>query len=251
MDTTQRAQGKVVIITGAGSGMGAAHASLLAQHGAHVVVTDVNREQGSAVARDIGNGNSTFMPLDVSDYDSWTEVANRTVELYGTIDVLINNAGIAKKGDVDSLPADDWEDTLRVDLSGAFFGMKACVPTMKEMRNGSIINISSIAGVQGFKGSVAYSTAKWGLVGLTKTSAMDLGEFGIRVNTVHPGSIETPMTSELTRGIGQIPLGRVGKPEEVSYLVLHLASDESRFTTGSTFVVDGGETAGNNIRGMV
>ncbi len=244
----ERLAGKVALITGAASGMGASHARMLAEHGARVVITDVSEEMGQDLAREIGSEHAHFVHLDVTDFDQWREAVRTTVEHFGKLDVLVNNAGIFTSGSVEEATLADWDKTLAIDLNGTFYGMKAALPALRENKTASIINISSIAGVTGFKNRAAYSAAKWAVQGLTKTSALDLGEYNIRVNCVHPGSVETPLTANLKRGLGQVPLGRAAQVEEISSLIVYLASDESTFTTGGSFVIDGGETAGNNLR---
>lgn len=245
---SQRVSGKVVLITGAASGMGASHARILASQGAKIVIADIDEEGGSSLAQEIGEDEAAFFELDVTNYENWGEVIKRTVDRFGKLDGLINNAGIFSDGSIEDATLSDWDKTLAIDLTGTFYGMKAALPEFKKNQTSSIINISSIAGVTGFKNRAAYSAAKWGVQGLTKTSALDLGQYNIRVNSIHPGSIETPLTADLKRGFGQIPLGRPGQVEEISHLVVYLISDESTFTSGGTFTIDGGETAGNNLR---
>lgn len=245
---SQRVSGKVVLITGAASGMGASHARMLASQGAKIVIADIDEEGGSSLAQEIGEEEAAFFELDVTNYENWGQVIKRTVDRFGKLDGLINNAGIFSDGSIEDATLSDWDKTLAIDLTGTFYGMKAALPEFKKNQTSSIINISSIAGVTGFKNRAAYSAAKWGVQGLTKTSALDLGQYNIRVNSIHPGSIDTPLTADLKRGFGQIPLGRPGQVEEISHLVVYLISDESTFTSGGTFTIDGGETAGNNLR---
>lgn len=245
---SQRVSEKVVFITGGSSGMGASHARILASQGARVVIADIDETAGEALCDDIGKDTAMFTRLDVTDYDNWVAALQAAVDRFGQLDALINNAGIFSAGSVEDVTLADWDRTLAIDLTGTFYGMKAAVPHLKNNETSSIINISSIAGVVGFKNRAAYSAAKWGVQGLTKTSALDLGKYNIRVNSIHPGSVETPLTADLKRGLGQVPLGRAAQPEEISHLVVYLVSDESTFTSGGTFVVDGGETAGNNLR---
>ncbi|WP_369046715.1 SDR family oxidoreductase [Sinomonas sp. P10A9] len=252
---SDRVAGKVALISGAARGMGASHAQVLAEHGASVVIADLLDDEGRTLAEKINAESNTgigrdvalFVHLDVTDYESWQRAVNAAVERFGTLDVLVNNAGIFTRGSVEDADVDEWRRTIEIDLTGNFLGMKAAVPAMKAS-GGSIINISSIAGLVGFKNRAAYAAAKWGVQGLTKTSAMDLGPYNIRVNSVHPGSVKTPMTAGLARGFGQIPLGRDAETQEISDLILFLASDESSFMTGANLAIDGGETAGNNLR---
>lgn len=245
---SQRVSGKVALITGGASGMGASHARMLVSHGAKVVIADIDAAQGKTLRDELGANQASFIALDVTDYTQWEQAVAQSVESFGKLDVLINNAGIFSSGSVEEATLEDWEKTIAIDLTGTFYGMKAAVPELKKNHTSSIINISSIAGLTGFKNRAAYSAAKWGVQGLTKTSALDLGHHKIRVNSIHPGSVETPLTANLQRGLGQVPLGRAAQVEEVSHLVVYLASDESTFTTGGAFAVDGGETAGNNLR---
>lgn len=245
---SQRVSEKVVFITGGASGMGASHARILAAQGARVVIADIDEAGGKALCDEIGSDVAIFTRLDVTDHDNWVAALQATVDRFGKLDCLINNAGIFSSGSVEDATLADWDKTIAIDLTGTFYGMKAAIPHLKNNETSSIINISSIAGVTGFKNRAAYSAAKWGVQGLTKTSALDLGKYNIRVNSIHPGSVETPLTANLKRGLGQVPLGRAAQVEEISHLVGYLVSDESTFTTGGTFVVDGGETAGNNLR---
>lgn len=228
--------------------MGASHARMLASEGAKVVIADIDKASGIELCRKIGEDNAHFVKLDVANFGNWQNALNDTVAQFGKLDVLINNAGIFSSGSVENTSLSDWNKTMAIDLTGTFYGMKAAVPHLKKNDTSSIINISSIAGVTGFKNRAAYSAAKWGVQGLTKTSALDFGPYNIRVNSIHPGSVETPLTANLKRGLGQVPIGRAAQVEEISYLVVYLASDESTFTSGGTFVIDGGETAGNNLR---
>ncbi|GAA3301105.1 SDR family oxidoreductase [Glutamicibacter nicotianae] len=247
-----RAAGKVVLISGAAQGMGASHARVLASHGASVVIGDlqeqVGRELAVSINEETGRQAAVFAPLNVTKLEDWEEAVRTAVEAFGRLDVLVNNAGIYTPGSVESATLDDWHRTLDIDLNGTFYGMRAAVPELRKQDTSSIINISSIAGLTGFKNRAAYSAAKWAIQGLTKTSALDFGPDGIRVNSIHPGSVQTPLTSGLQRGFGQVPAGRAAQVEEISSLVLYLASDESRFVSGSSIAIDGGETAGNNLR---
>lgn len=140
---------------------------------------------------------------------------------------------------------------MAVNLDGVFYGIRASLEHLRRNDTSAIVNVSSIAGLVGFKGAASYTASKWGVHGLTKTAALELGSEGVRVNSIHPGSIATPLTRHLTRGIGQIPAGRVGTPQDVADLIVHLASDDSRFVNGASITVDGGETAGNNLRGLL
>lgn len=232
--------------------MGASHARALVDAGASVMIGDLQKDVGSALAEEInrsaGREAAAFAPLDVTNLQAWTDAVELTVQTFGQLDVLINNAGIYTPGNVLDASVEDWTRTIDIDLTGTFLGMKAALPELQKRETSSIINISSIAGLVGFKNRAAYSAAKWGVQGLTKTSALDFGQDGVRVNSIHPGSVETPLTEGLKRGYGQVPAGRAAQVEEISSLVLYLASDESRFVSGASIAIDGGETAGNNLR---
>lgn len=247
-----RVSGKVVFISGAAQGMGASHARVLASEGAQVVIGDLQESTAESLAEEIyeaeGRAAATSVRLDVTDLESWQLAIETCVKTFGRLDVLVNNAGIYTPGSVLDAEVDDWHRTIDIDLTGTFYGMKVATAELRKQPTASIINISSIAGLVGFKHRAAYAAAKWGVQGLTKTSALDLGEFGIRVNSIHPGSVSTPLTAGLKRGLGQVPAGRAAEVEEISGLVLYLASDESRFVNGAAIAIDGGETAGNNLR---
>jgi 3alpha(or 20beta)-hydroxysteroid dehydrogenase len=247
-----RAAGKVVLVSGAAQGMGASHARVLAEAGACVVIGDLQVEAGTALAEEInqatGRRAAAFTPLNVTRFEDWTAAVAHAVRTFGALHVLVNNAGIYTPGNVVDASLEDWSRTIDIDLTGTFLGMKAAVPELRKQPTSSIVNVSSIAGLVGFKNRAAYAAAKWGVQGLTKTSALDFGADGIRVNSIHPGSVETPLTAGLKRGYGQVPAGRAAQVEEISALVLYLASDESRFVSGSSIAIDGGETAGNNLR---
>lgn len=244
-----RAAGKVALISCAAQGMGVSHARVLARAGASVVIGDLQQEVGSALAAEIneelGREAACFAPLNVTRFEDWTAAVVLSVATFGKLDVLVNNAGIYTPGSAAEASVEDWQRTIDIDLTGTFLGMKAAVPELKKNETSSIIHVSSIAGLVGFKNRAAYSDAKWGVQGLTKRSAMDFGPDGIRVNSIHPGSVETPLTAGLMRGFRQVPAGRAAQVEEISLLVLYLASDESRFVSGASIAIDGGETAGN------
>ncbi|MER7202177.1 SDR family oxidoreductase, partial [Streptomyces sp. NPDC000188] len=212
--------------------------------GARVVVTDVREEEGAEVAESLG-GQGLFVRHDVSDPDSWGEVVDATLGAFGRIDALVNNAALWRTAPVERETLENFEQLIRVNLLGPFLGIQAVVPAMKEAGGGSVVNVSSTAGLIGIPGHAAYGSTKFGLRGLTRSSALDLAGYGIRVNSVHPGAIDTPMIAGVSgKDWSHLPLGRMGRPEEVGELVLFLASDASSYITGTEFTVDGGSTAG-------
>jgi 3alpha(or 20beta)-hydroxysteroid dehydrogenase len=241
-------EGKIALITGGARGQGEAEGRLFAAEGATVVLADVRDDIGAIVAKDLG-GEAQYHHLDVTDPDAWEAVVADVVARHGRIDVLVNNAGIFQVSGLTTTELADWDRIMSVNATGVFLGMRAVTPTMMEQRAGSIVNISSIAGMRGSAMSFAYSASKWAVRGMTKCAAQELAPFGIRVNSVHPGIIDTPMLEELENGgrreaiRRRIPLGHEATALDVAKLVLFLASDESSYSTGSEFVVDGGMTA--------
>lgn len=247
-----RMQNKVAVITGAGTGMGRTHALLLAREGASVVVTDVNETTGRETAALIekAGGKAIFIRHDVSKASEWEAVCAKAVSHFGRIDTLVNNAGILTLKTVDETTEAEWDLIFDINAKGVFLGIKAVLPGMKLAGGGSIVNISSIYGIVGAPSAAAYQGTKGAVRLLTKSCAVDLAKFNIRVNSVHPGVIATDMTKELLKDpevakvlLGTTILGRPAQPEEVSNAVLFLASDEASFMTGSEMVVDGGYTA--------
>lgn len=241
--TTGRCTGKVALLTGAARGIGAASARALVAEGASVVITDVLDEDGAALAAELvaEHGDvARYLHLDVTSEEEWTAAVAFTVETFGHLDVLFNNAGIANGGQLQRFKMDKWAQILEVNLTGPFLGMRACADAMIAAGGGSIINTSSIEGLRGTPWAHGYVASKWGLRGLTKSVAMELAPRGIRVNSLHPGLIKTPITEGIPDDLIPIPLGRPGQPEEVACFVVFLASDESSFATGSEFVMDGG-----------
>lgn len=240
--------GKVAIITGAARGQGAAEARLFAELGARVVLTDLLAEEGERVAESIGAA-ARFVRHDVGNEIDWRTVVDTAMHEFGRVDALVNNAAVCKVVPLAEQDTAGFEQMLRVNLIGAFLGMQAVTEPMKAAGGGSIVNISSQAGVQGLAGYTAYGASKWGLRGMSKVAAIELGPLGIRVNTVYPGMIDTPMIAHLAveRGLGGhpgAPLTRVGTPEEVADVVAFLASDASSYITGADLTVDGGASAG-------
>ncbi|MDI3419082.1 glucose 1-dehydrogenase [Streptomyces luteolus] len=236
--------GKVAIVTGAARGMGAAEARLFAARGAKVVLTDLLEAEGRATAASIG-ASARFVRHDVTDEDDWATAVATAVDGFGRLDCLVNNAAIYSTSPLVEEDPARFEALLRVDLFGPFLGIRAAAGALRESGGGSIVNISSQAGLQGIWGHGAYGAAKWGLRGLTKTAALELGPDGIRVNSVHPGAVDTAMTAHLgTKEHPGAPLGRVAEPEEVARLVAFLASDDASYLSGAELAVDGGASAG-------
>ena len=237
-----RLHNTVAIITGGARGMGAAHARAFAREGARVVIADVLDDEGRSLAAELGD-TVRYEHLDVTSESEWETVVASTVEAFGTVDVLVNNAGIGNMAAIDNYTLEMWNAVLAVNLTGTFLGIKAVVPVMKAAKHGSIINISSVEGLRGSAGLHGYVASKFAVRGLTKSVAVELGRYNVRVNSVHPGFIVTPMTEQLDFARQQVPLGRPAQPEEVSSLVVFLASEESAYSTGAEFVVDGGMTS--------
>jgi 3alpha(or 20beta)-hydroxysteroid dehydrogenase len=247
-----RLDGKVALVTGAARGQGAAEARAFAAEGASVVLSDVLDDDGQAVAGEIGRA-ARYQHHDVTDEAAWQSAVALAVGEFGRLDILVNNAGISlpPKPIID-VPVADYRHVLEVNLISMYTGIKYAAPEIIRAGGGSIINVSSVNGVVGAPGIAGYVTAKFGIRGLTKTAALELGRSGIRVNSIHPGPIDTPMVQPQSWGgfdmrpilAAKMPLGRIGQPEEVAELVLWLASDASSYCTGSEFVIDGGFLAG-------
>ncbi|MGX9672679.1 glucose 1-dehydrogenase [Mycobacterium sp. HM-7] len=236
-----RVDGKVALITGGARGMGAAHARMLVTEGAKVLIGDILDEPGEALAAELGDA-ARYVHLDVTDADQWAAAVTTATEQFGLLNVLVNNAGISALGKIGEFDMAKWQKCIDVNLTGTFLGMQAVVASMRAAGSGSIINISSIEGMRGATLLHAYVASKWAVRGLTKSAAIDLGKDNIRVNTVLPGFIRTPMTKYFPDDMMTAPLGRPGQSDEVATFVVFLASDESSFATGSEFVVDGGLT---------
>lgn len=242
-----RLDDKVALITGGARGQGAAEAQLFVAAGAQVVITDVLDEIGAATAGRIGRA-CEFMHQDVALENDWADVVGAVVERYGRLDVLVNNAGIFRLGKLDDTSPQMWDQMIAVNQTGVFLGMRAASPAMKANGSGSIVNISSIAGLGSAAVAHAYAATKWAVRGMSKSAAVELAPFGVRVNSVHPGIIETDMLDEFgdamrARMLERIPLGRTARSEEVARLVLFLASDDSSYCTGHEFVADGAMTS--------
>ncbi|OBZ10858.1 SDR family NAD(P)-dependent oxidoreductase [Bacillus sp. FJAT-26390] len=247
-----RLTGKVAIITGAGSGMGREEALLFAKEGATVVATDINEAAVQAVVQEIeaGGGQAAAYAHNVSSEEAWVSVVDQTIKTYGKVDILVNNAGISHAVGLLDTTVEQWNKVMSINLTSTFLGMKHVIPHMQANNGGSIVNISSIAGLSGGSGAGAYTASKGAVRMLTKAAAVDFGKDHIRVNSVHPGFIETPMSAEFVNNkqmlqwfLSQTALPRVGRASEVAEAVLFLASDESAYITGVELPVDGGVTA--------
>ena len=249
-----RLEGKVAIITGAAAGMGKSCAELFAEEGAKVVVTDICVADGEKVVREIKNngGEATFYKLDVSNEKNCKEVTDAVVEKYGKLDILINNAGVTGADKpTHELSEEEWDFVFNVDVKGVFFMTKHAVPHMKANGSGAIVNFSSIYGLVGSRELTSYHAAKGAVTLMTKKDALTYAKDGIRVNSVHPGTIKTPLVQNLidndpeyeAKQLRLHPIGYLGNPIDVAYGVLFLASDEARFVTGTQLVIDGGYTA--------
>ncbi len=223
--------------------MGAAHARLLVAEGAQVVIGDILDDEGKTLAEELGPA-ARYVHLDVTEPEQWEAAVAVAVREFGSLSVLVNNAGIVNGAPVHKFDLDQWRRILDVNLTGTFLGLRAAVPAMKKAGGGSIINVSSIEGLRGAPWAHGYVATKWGVRGLAKSAALELAPLGIRVNSLHPGLIRTPMTENIPDDMVTIPMGRPAAPEEVATFVLFLAGDESSYATGAEFIVDGGLVAG-------
>lgn len=249
-----RLENKVAIVTGGARGIGESIVRAFTAEGAQVVCTDVRDEPGRELAASLGS-RAAYVHLDVSSEAEWAAVVAATRERFGRPTVLVNNAGIFRTAPIESLSAEDYLQTVRVNQLGVFLGMRACIAPMREAGGGSIVNLSSAQGLEGMSNAVAYTASKFAVTGMSRTAGIELAKYRIRVNSVHPGPIATPLIAEAygapdvesataQRAAPGVPLQRWGRPEEVARLVVYLASDESSYSTGSAFLVDGGLTAG-------
>lgn len=247
-----RLDGKIALVTGAARGQGAAIARRFAAEGSRVVLGDVLDEDGKTVADEIGES-ARYVHHDVSDESSWDEAVRTATSTFGGLNVLINNAGILRWAPIHKHSLDDYMAVVNVNQVGCFLGMKAAIPPMREAGGGSIVNTASTAGLEGIAGVIGYSASKFAIRGMTKTAAVELGRWGIRVNAVCPGGINTAMANpfeqppdEQQKAFANVPIARIGTPEEIASLMVFLASDESSYCSGGDFVIDGGWTAGEN-----
>ncbi|MCI0830572.1 MAG: glucose 1-dehydrogenase [Chloroflexi bacterium] len=247
-----RLQGKVALITGAARGQGAAEARLFAQEGAKVVLADVADQDGTIVAAEIAEagGDALYVHLDVTSEDEWIAAVRSAVSSFGKLDILVNNAGIWRRGHVLETSSEQWDEIMGVNAKGVFLGTKAAIPEMRKAGGGSIINISSTAGLVGSRTSSAYSASKGAVRIFTKSTAVQYAAEGIRANSIHPGPIDTDMGDQVwpdadsrKAAVARTALSRIGTAQDIAYGALYLASDESSFVTGSELVIDGGVTA--------
>ena len=245
---TNRFDGKVIVVTGGARGMGAAHARAFAAEGGRVVIGDVLDDDGETLAKEIGDA-ARYRHLDVSSENSWSEFMAAAERDLGPVSVLVNNAGIGGGGPVETMTLDAWRSVLAVNLDGVFLGTRAAIASMRRGGGGSIVNISSWAGLAGTPFSSSYTASKFAVRGFTKAVAMEVAGYGIRVNSVHPGYIRTPILGPLADEVatGKVALKRMGRPDEVARTVLFIASDDASYTTGAEFSVDGGWAAGSPV----
>jgi 3alpha(or 20beta)-hydroxysteroid dehydrogenase len=247
MSSSDLLAGRVAVVTGGARGQGAEEGRLFRDAGAAVVLADVLDEDGRQGAKDLG---AAYLHLDVTSEKEWDEVIADVVDTHGRLDVMVNNAGIFRRGQLVKESLEQWQQVIAVNQTGVFLGMRAAAKAMIDAGNGgSIINISSVAGLQGSFGSISYSASKWAVRGMTKVAAKELGRYGIRVNSIHPGLIATAMTADFpaianeerrAEMMRRTPMGRVGTAADVANMALFLASDASSYCTGQEFVVDGG-----------
>jgi 2,5-dichloro-2,5-cyclohexadiene-1,4-diol dehydrogenase 2 len=245
-----RLAGKVALVTGGASGIGAAHVRIFAAEGARVVAGDVQEEKGQAIVEAVNKsgGDTAFVRLDVSKEDDWATAVKTAVSRFGKLTTLINNAGIYWPEGIEAETLEKWNKMIAVNQTGVWLGMKAAVPEMRKAGGGAIVNISSLYGIIGSPSSIAYHASKGAVRIMSKAAALEYARQGIRVNSIHPGQIETPILAGLTPEQNEqikaaTPVGRMGKPEEIAYGSLYLCSDEASYTTGIELIIDGGWSA--------
>lgn len=245
-----RLEGKLAIITGAAGGIGSAAARTLALQGAALLLTDADEDGARRLAEELGGGASA-VKHDVTSEDQWQAVVARALEAHGQIDILVNNAGVFLASPLTDTSVEEFRRVMDINVTGVFLGMRAVAAAMIERRTGSVINMSSVAGLTGSPYLTAYAASKWAVRGMSKVAAKELAQFGVRVNSLHPGQIDTDMNTRqrektpelIDKLIRGIPLRRIGRPQEVADAIAYLASDESMYVTGSELAIDGGTTA--------
>ncbi len=263
MGKSGKLAGRVVLITGAARGQGEQEARLFAAEGAKVVLADVLDEAGEAVAKDLGEGAARYVHLDVRDEAEWASAVAVTKETFGKLDGLVNNAGILRFNELVNTPLEEYLHVVQVNQIGAFLGMKSAAPELVAAGGGTIVNTASYTAVTGMALLTSYAATKAAIVGMTRVAAMELADKGVRVNAVCPGAVDTPMTNPAqldpgadaeasAAGVAQlyrkvVPMGRIGRPEEVARLALFLTSEDSSYITGQPFVIDGGWLAGVSV----
>ena len=250
---------KVALVSGGSRGMGASHVRALVNSGAKVILGDILEEQGEALEQELGS-NAKFVQLDVTKEDNWKEAVNEAMSLFGALHILVNNAGVACHSPLENCSLEEYRRVTEINQTGVFLGMREVISAMRETGEGSIINISSIDGITGMANVLPYVASKFAVTGMTKTAALELARYNIRTNSIHPGYIETPMISgfdtdsetNVEDGVQmmrdycayRVPSGRVGKSEDITNIVLFLASEASSYCNGSQFICDGGLTSG-------
>ena len=246
-----RLDGKVAIISGGASGIGAAHVELFAQEGAKVIAGDLQDDLGAEVVAKVkaAGGDASFMHLDVTSEDSWAACVQGAVDTYGSLTTLVNNAGIYHPGGTEEESREGWDKMVAVNQTGVWLGMKAALPALKESGNGAIVNISSLFGIIGSPGSFSYHATKGAVRLMSKSTALEYIKQGVRVNSIHPGQIKTPILGDLTQETmdmiaASIPMGHMGEPLDIAYGSLYLASDEAKYVSGTELVIDGAWATG-------
>jgi 3alpha(or 20beta)-hydroxysteroid dehydrogenase len=245
----KRFDNRTVIVTGGARGMGASHARGFVAEGANVVIADVLEQEGRTLADKLGV-RAIFSRLDVTSESDWSATVAAAESAFGPVSVLVNNAGIVRFGPIAGTEPAAWRLVIDINLTGTYLGIRAIVPTMRKAGGGAIVNISSAGGMMAYPNTAAYTASKWGVRGLTKTAALELGRDGIRVNSIHPGPVRTPMTAgpDVAAAVAaearNLAIARVAEPDEITRMVLFVASDEASFSTGSEFIVDGGVLLG-------